>query len=487
MNWSHPAFELIAQLLKGRTGLHFSDRRREEAELGIRRAMRGAGVADPEEYAARIASDGQAIDELIVEMAVTESYFFREPAQFEMIRNEALPEIRRRLGDKHFIRAWSAGCAAGEEPFSLAIVLDQEGLADRAHIQATDISRRALEQARGGIYDAWAVRYGAVEMARGRLHSQDGRYAVDKRLLSMVTFQYHNLVIDLYPSDLSGIANIDLILCRNVLIYFEEETMRTVVRRLFDSLAPGGWLITASTDPPLTGLSLTGVARFEIVKTSAGVAYRKPVSAEFFAPPEFQEMIGGVLPPDLKLELPLASASARPAEVSAPAAVAEPLAAAQQAFARGDYRQAAELAPLFGDQPAACELQVLALANLDLAEAEVTCASAVARHASNVPLRYLHAVLLIGLGRDIDALEELRQAIYFDRSQPLPHFTLGSIFQRLGELRKARQAYRNAQRLCEAIPPDAIAMLSDGETAAKLAEACAERIAILDQIQEPTR
>lgn len=483
MNWSHPAYEKIARQLKARTGLYFSETRRKEAETGIERAMMRAGVDSPDGFADMIVGDGQIIDDLVVEMAVTESYFFREPRQFEMIRNEVLPEIRGRLGPDHTIRAWSAGCAAGQEAYSLAIVFEQEGLGDRARILATDIMQSALEQACQGTYNAWAVRNGALELARGRLQLHSGACRVDERLRRLVTFRRHNLALDLYPSEAGGIAEMDLILCRNVLIYFDSSTVRTVAERLFDSLTPGGWLVTASTDPPLGNL-----APYETVHTSAGIVYRRPSAIVRRALREPSNQTVATIPARREEGRTVDRSKNRPTEATRPTAIAaEGLEAAEAAYAAGDYRLASQLAARRSEESDGCILRVRALANFDSVLAEQTCESATRRHPLNAELHYLHAVLLIGQGREEEAIDALRRVTYLDRAQPLAHFTLGSVLQRRGNLAAARRAYRNVLRLCRLLPPDMAVPLSDAESVARLGEAAAACIAEIDATQENVR
>src|SRR5262249_21859102 len=141
-----------------RTGLCFPPPRRAAAEDGIRRAMARAGVADPDRYRTLLESDGATLDDLVAELAIGETYFFREPAQFEYVRREVLPEVRARRGPGHPARAWRAACAPGEGAYSLAIVFAEGGLAGRSYTLATDVSRPALARARRGVYGGWSVR-----------------------------------------------------------------------------------------------------------------------------------------------------------------------------------------------------------------------------------------------------------------------------------------------------------------------------------------
>ncbi len=157
MTWSDPAYEGIANLVNLRTGLKFLPSRHDSAELGMRQAMARAGISDASRYHALLLGSPAAFDDLVCELAVGETYFFREPAQFEFIRHEVLPEFRRRRPEAT-IRVWSAACASGEEAYSLAILLEEEGLAAQAQILATDISHRSLARARQGTYTTWSLR-----------------------------------------------------------------------------------------------------------------------------------------------------------------------------------------------------------------------------------------------------------------------------------------------------------------------------------------
>jgi chemotaxis protein methyltransferase CheR len=509
--WSHPAYEAVARLLGERTGLSFQESRHESAEMGIRRAMGRAPVTDLEQYRSHLQRDPEAFDDLVVELTVGETYFFREPGQFEFLRRQVLPEIRQRRGAEHVVRAWSAGCASGEEAYSLAILFEEEGLAGRYHMLATDISRAALAKARRADYGAWSLRGEGARAARPYLRRRGDRHVLDDRIRRRVTFEHLNLALDSFPSFATGVWGMDLILCRNVLIYFDAETGRGVARRLFEALAGGGWLITASSDPPLGE-----VAPFETVATSAGVFYRRgegtgvnfretaAAPPSFPSPPPLSPASpgapeGGREARGAAEELPMPANLPRPQPAPAPlhappvepgqaneAAAREGSAAlneARTAFSRGEYARAAVLTATAADVAAAA-LHVRALANLDPAGAERACAMAVARYPLSTDLHYLHAVLLVELGLDGPAAQAARRVIYLDRSLAMAHFTLGSILRRRGDRAGARRAYRNARDLCAARPPGEPVPLSDGEPAGRLVEAAAVQMAILEPAQE---
>jgi chemotaxis protein methyltransferase CheR len=481
MTWTHPALEAVVRLLGERTGLHFPPERQDSAEQGIRRAMTRAGVTDLDRYRALVGSDAVAFDDLIVELTVGETYFFREPAQFAFIQGVILPEIVRRLGPEHWVRAWSAGCASGEEAYSLAIVFALQGLVGQAHLLATDVSRAALARGCRAAYSGWSLRGDGAHAAAPYLQRKKNLHILDDAIRRAVTFEYLNLALAVYPSFATGTWGMDLILCRNVLIYFDRETLRAVALRLFESLAPGGWLVTASSDPPLDR-----EAPFEPVVTDSGVFYRRPL--ERVSPtPDFGigDPAGGQFN-DVSPSPPALTAPS-PAQSSPPEGRSPTVDDARESFARGDYARAAELTRGLTTDAGACALRVRALSNVETARAEQACAAAAGHHPLAAEIHYLHAVLLLELGREEEAVRAVRRVVYLDRSLAVGHFTLGSILIRRGDQEGARRAYRNARDLCAARPADEALPLSDGEHAGRLLEAVEAQLAVLEATPEVTR
>jgi chemotaxis protein methyltransferase CheR len=477
-DWTEAGYENVLRLFGARTGLAFRSDQHQTTRQAIRSAMDASGVSDPHDFARRLEHDPRALDELIIKLTVPETYFFREPAQFDYLRREILPEFRQRRRFERLVRIWSAGCSSGEEAYSLAILCTQEGLARQTHILATDISPVALGKAREGLYGNWSLRGASAVAARAYLVADGDRYHVDPQLRRLVQFEFLNLALDVYPSFVTGTVGLDLILCRNVLIYFNRETIREVAQRLHDSLAPGGWLITGAGDP-----SLEQHADYESVVTAAGVFYRRPLKRT--------TADAGKTPPSNAAEDTVGEAECetrdewfRPVEtvaIRAPAVtnpppsvfgtVADSLREARAALVRGDYSGAVRWTEDFRHDPGACVLHLKALANIDTLNAVQASVEAVQRHALSPELHYLHAVLLMEVNRDAEAVQAARRAVFLDRSLAIAHFTLGSILQRRGALRDAQRYFRNARDLCAARPPDEIVPLTEGEAAGRLAEA----------------
>ncbi len=463
MTWSHPAMESVIRTVGSRTGLTFAPERHASAELGIKRAMTRAAITDPERYYDRLITDDALFDDLVTELTIGETYFFREPRHFHWMHTTLFPDLRVRGNGEQPIRIWSAGCATGEEAYSLAMTCTREGLEGRSHVLATDISRTALARARKGIYTSWSLRGEDVDAARPYLQKVGDRYHVVDAIRQLVTFEHLNLALGVYPSFATATWGVDLILCRNVLIYFDRETIAAVARRLYEALAEGGWLITASSDPPLAR-----EAPFLMTVTNEGVFYQRPKPTRVaVGPPRNGSGLNAVFGSEPALTVRVTSEGS-PSRLSATKAHNEP----SRSEPRADTDQ---------DETVA---HIRVLANRDAAEAERACAQAIERNRFSTELHYLRAALLLNLGRMADAARAARHVIYLDRNLTLAHFLLGTILQQQGHRDGARRAYRNARDLASKQPPDEAVLLAEGETAGRLADRAAAQLARLAALEE---
>jgi chemotaxis protein methyltransferase CheR len=455
--WRLPGYARVYALVQQRAGL-LPPSCVPAAEEGIDRAMQRAGCTEFNAYADRLIEDPGAFDNLLTELTIGETYFFRTHEHFDFLRQHVLPELRRVRGPEHTVRVWSAGCASGEEPYSLAVLLREEGFERRMDVLATDISRAALARAREARYSPWSLRGEPSERMRPFLRWEDKRFVLAPEVRQLVRFQYLNLALDTWPSPDTGIHALDIIFCRNVLIYFTRETIAAVARRLYESLAEGGFLITGPSDPPLNGL-----APLEPVLQPWGIAWHRPAAGSPRAlppaPPVFTP------PPALPSPPPVAPAFAPPAPPPPP----QPPPPAEE------------------QSPGTAVREIRALANLQPERAVAACAETVARHPFSAELRYLEALLLLGLGRLGEAERAVRQALYLEPSLAVAHFTLGHVLRRLGDTEGALRAFRTTERLCGAMSPEAPVPLAEGANAASLAagaRAERERLGLTDAREE---
>lgn len=463
-----PFLNAAGEFVRRRTGLIFREARGSAFAAGLDRAMHRAKLTDPEAYLAQLQARPALVDDLVGEITVGETYFLREPQQLAMIRDRILPALALDRSPGRPLRIWSAGCATGEEPYSLAMVLSEQGLADVAHVVASDLSRTALALARRAVYTRWSLRGVPDHVVRKHFDHAGNRFTLSPAIRDAVDFRYLNLAEDTYPSLSTGIWGMDLILCRNVLIYFDAETIARVAGRLIDSLSDNGWLVLGASDPPLREL-----APCEVVLTDAGFAYRRR---------------GRSAPPIASSEAATPLVVSLPAETPAVEPVETPRApdfdAVARSYAERDYERAAEQARRLverdGSDPAPWIVLVRALANRgDLSGAGQGCAAALDRHRDSAELTYLHAVLLAEAGRTADAATAARRALYLDRQLVVAHLVLGRTLALLGDVPGARRALRNAQRVLTNSSPEEIVPASDGELAGRLTEMARVQLQLL--------
>jgi chemotaxis protein methyltransferase CheR len=428
-----------------------------DLEKRIERHMISLDLTDVAAYQRHLQSEARFLDDLVDQITVGETSFFRDEGHFQLIAREVLPDLRRRRPPGHVVRVWSAGCASGEEAYSLAMMMEDE-LGGHASVLATDISRTALARAGEASYGQWSLRGPGAKRALPYLVSQGPRrYRVGEAMRGRVRFERLNLAADGYPSAVGGIRDLgihdlDLILCRNVLIYLHRKAIAAIARRLHDSLAEGGWLIVGPSDPPLAD-----AAPFEVVVREEGVFYRRPARAEVAAWPA---------PPPGRPPGP----TAPPPEISRPhpgpthPPVTRPLEA-----------------PAALDDVAGAAARVRALASSDGTAAQLACAHALRAHPLSEELHLLQAALLFENSRLTEAAAMARRALFLDRSLVVGHFLLGSILAAARDRDGARQAFVSAARLARRLPPAEPLPLADGEPAGRLLAAAEMHIARLDR------
>jgi chemotaxis protein methyltransferase CheR len=241
--------------------------------------MQALGITRFEDYLMALDSGmgvKPALAELISELTISESYFFRNPDQFDFLLNHYLPENFKTRGSRHPFRIWSAGCAKGEEAYSLVLIAEifrQLHPACNFHIYAGDINQKNVFRAKEGHYGPRALRKQTKAFAErlnieiGIPDSEDGFYMPDN-LKSMVRFRNLNLK---QIHSLKCLAGSDIIFCRNVLIYFKEEFRKTLIEEFFRLLLPGGLLCLGESE-----CLPNGINEFEILNHKNSYCYRKP-------------------------------------------------------------------------------------------------------------------------------------------------------------------------------------------------------------------
>ncbi len=224
-----------------------------------------------------LADTDPEVQAFVGRMVVGETSFFRNQPQFEALSSRILPELiaaRRRSGDLK-LRVWSAGCASGEEPYSLAILLAtliEDWKSWDIAIRATDLNPFALRRASDAMYSDWSFREADPRIV-GKFFTRVGRLRrLDHACRSLVRFRRHNLATDAIPDAGQGLCDLDLILCRNVTIYFDRGLTERLADAFYASLQPGGWLVVGHTEP-----DITVYRRFETHEFPDAIVYRRPL------------------------------------------------------------------------------------------------------------------------------------------------------------------------------------------------------------------
>lgn len=491
-----PRWQQVSELIAERTGLHFPRERLRDLQRGLAGAANELGFKDATACADGLLSERLSKAQLQVvagHLTVGETYFLREEKTFDALASHILPElIGARRHREQRLRIWTAGCCTGEEAYSLAILLHQllPDLADwQVTILATDINPGFLRKAIAGSYGEWSFRAAPAEFKERYFErTADRRYIIRPEIKRLVVFEQLNLVEDGYPSLATDTNAMDLIFCRNVLMYFTPAQARKVIGKLHHALIEGGWLAVSPSEAsqallaPFVARTFPGVILYQkndahlsasldqaAARVSASPEIVAPVAPFGWAEPEPDARLPERPSPSLERQLP--SPPERPSAVDAPDIVAR----AVSLYEEGRYSEAVDtLLVAFGKQMpphSASSLLARALANQGkLTEAAAWCDRWIAADKLDVTGHYLHGVVLMEQGHTADARQALQRALYLKPGFVLGHFALGSLARSQGNADEAARHFANALRLLQRLQPDDLLPESDGLTGQRLTE-----------------
>ncbi len=268
-------YRMFRDLFRGQFGLWFGDESRYLLEKRLARRVRELELPSFAAYHYLLRKDPSGEEELatvVDELTTNETYFFRERDQLRALVEEILPERLAQRGSGP-VNVWSAGCASGEEPFSIVMLALEAGLRPGVDVRvhASDISRRCLARARAGEYKPSSFR-DAPPLLRARyFHEKDGAWRLSDDVRRHVFFTRLNLM---EPQRFALLGALDVILCRNVIIYFDRETKQRVVESFGERLVPGGYLLLGHSESLIQVTSA-----FALCHLKSDMVYRKPVAA----------------------------------------------------------------------------------------------------------------------------------------------------------------------------------------------------------------
>lgn len=495
--------ELVHEL----SGLHFPEKKLADLGLALRKALADAPppITTLDDYYYFLKDDSQLgskneIKRLINLLTIGETHFFRDSAQMEALASQVLPALinRKREEAAKFemiphLRVWSAGCASGEEAYSLAILL-RELMPDLAKWQlfilATDINNDLLDKARAGIYSDWSFREPRAIALRPLYFHRDGEqeYRLRDEVKQMVTFARHNLIEDKFPSLQQQTTSMDLIVCRNVTIYFKNETTQRLIKQFYETLQGGGWLVVGHSDPVMGMDSLFEMTRFPgsllyqkrqlRMKWTTSAPYRPPKEDP---PPTLYRQRDDLEPkPKMDGQRPFLAPPRRTGMLS-------PLAEEVESDGSEIYQTARRLLSQGKINVAikTLESNLDALPETHRAYSYCLLARAYAdqgqwdkaRHWCQATLKidtllpevyFVLAMIHENEGNLDAAIANLKKVNYLDSQRPLAHFNLAMLYRQTGQKERAQRALKNCQRALDNCQDDEILPDSGGTTAQRL-------------------
>jgi chemotaxis protein methyltransferase CheR len=426
-------FARIRDLVEARCGLDFGDSRRASLHAAVHARMRQLGLSEPGKYCERLCAS--AADEefrsLVNLVTINETCFFRDPAQFRMLRSHILPALLAERGadGRRRLRICSAGCSSGEEPYSVAMLIQDMDLAGShpdwtIDIVGVDVNTEMLEAAERGVYSARAVRNVEGE-SLGRYFVPQGRhFQLQDGVKRAVTFEHGSVTEE--PAFRSN--RYDLILCKNVAIYFRPEVTRRLVRRLHAALNEGGYLLLGHSE------SLWQMEEgFTLVEHDGVFCYRKPLASSSERAVRSSVQSG----------LPVADRCA-----DKPAGEYE---RCLELFRAGDWGQAeTALQALTASSPTFVSARLL-LAGIHshfgrFAEAQDQAEQVLGLDDLEPKAHLLLGMIAARAGRQDEAIDALRRALYLDDSLALAYFWLGNLYRDRGDFESASDEHAQAVR-----------------------------------------
>jgi chemotaxis protein methyltransferase CheR len=436
-----PDYVRLKEHLIRSTGLAYYEDKDDNLAARIGQRLATLDLPDCASYLDLLRDPNQGESELeavAAELTIGETYFFRHTEQFDALRDIVLPDILERNRTTRRLRIWSAGCATGAEPYSVALLLRHD-LAERiagwdVTILGTDMNRCFLARAREGRFEEWAFR-ATPNHVWARCFEPEGRsWLIRPEYKEWVSFQYHNLATHPFPSLVNNLSAFDLILCRNVMIYFSAGAIQRRLEQFWECLVEGGWLLVGHAES-----NTEFFQAFRTINAPGTTLYQRAAP-----PPAAPPALPGPAIPIPATEWP----PRQPERPERPEA--DGLATVRVLADRGEWQEAV-----------ACCRGLLEMDGL------------------NAAVHFYHALVLEQAGLPKEAEVSLRRALYLDRSFVLAHYHLGLFLQKGRNVPQARRSFENVIELLSRTADEGALAGPDGMTVADLRELTTMHLEVL--------
>jgi chemotaxis protein methyltransferase CheR len=459
-------------MIAERMGLHIAEDRWSKLYMDLAAAAPEFGFNDLNEFMNWMLTKSLTQDQIEVlasYLTISETYFWREPQAFEAFSQYVLPELMKSKKEtEKSISIWCAACSTGEEAYSIAIALHRSipDIKDwKITIIATDINACALSKARKGIYSSWSFRNSPSWLKSKYFTSHNNKeYSIIPRIKKMVTFTSFNLTDENFLHSICKDRKMDIIFCRNVLMYFTDEWAERISKNLYSSLSEKGWLIVSSCElssslfPNLSPVNFTGAVLYQKSEKEPATLNQHKYDLKF--QPSVKEFA---------IPGPEGLATNKSLEIAALPEIQDKV---ENRDIESIYRANSKINdPLKSKSLLKSHEEILnenknsirTLANMGrLEEANLICNDAIDSDKLAPSLYFLRASILQELNKNQEAINSLKQAIFIDPNYLMGHFTLGNLYIGLGNTKNAKRYFNNALDLLNTLSKDEIFTESEG-------------------------
>jgi chemotaxis protein methyltransferase CheR len=464
----------FCRLILQRTGIVLQDHQMSNLRDTVKKGCVHFGYCDCAQYL-YVLQQGHlaALEYLIAGVTVGESYFFRDSEQIDLLRSHLLPEMiaAKRANHDLSLRVWSAGCSQGQEIFTIALLL-HELIPDidkwRIHLLGTDINSEVVARALRGRYSEWSFRATPTRLRERWFTPVADEYEIHPQIRRMARFAYLNLTIDVYPSILSETNAMDLILCRNVFIYLDNNAVRRCMAQYAHCLLEQGVLMLGASDP----IDYKH-AELRLVQTELAGYFRK-VSGRIAELPQVKRAVAPVAP--IRPMTPVVQAVAT--------ATAFDMAGMIRLLNDSDWEaviiQVDEACRMGVEDSELWQIKAKALANLGRAgQALQACVRSLQLNPGNKHTYLMQGLILSELDRLSEAETSLRKTLYLDHSFLEAHYEMGMLRVRVKDFPGALKSLGNALKLAQAGDPERELHNAAGMTYRRFAQVLENEIGML--------
>lgn len=470
MKHNHPYLEIqrVSEAVASYTGLNFTSEQWPLLNAGLDAASIELGFANKQDFIQFILSTPLStlqIETLTRHITISETYFWREPQVFDALATIFEEFMASKKGKEKIINIWCAACSTGEEAYSIAIAIHR-AISNAKHWKinffATDINEKSLDVAKTGIYGDWSFR-NAPEWIKDNYFKKlsDGKFELIPEIKSMLTFSKFNLNQKNYTDAGFLTSKMDVIFCRNVLMYFTNNTATKTVQNLYSSLSTKGWLVVASCE-----LSSALFPMFAPVNFPGAVFYRKPQKKQLTATDtpkiEHNHVFLDSFPTGLTNTATGCQSNIKCEKSNHEVYFIEEGAPTSETVTCENLLPKQSIKTMRSNLDEQKD-SIRKLANQGkLEQALLNCSEAIAINLLAPDLYFLQASILQELNKNSEAIASLKQAIYLNPNYLMCHFTMGNLMIRQGDFKSANLYFNNTLDLLNTLTNDQIIEDSEG-------------------------